>query len=61
MKGGNKKNGVREDVSFDTIRVRRTTLNKLKSYKEVTGTPMSTFVDKAVDDRLKKLKFIISK
>lgn len=59
--GDNKKKGVRENVSFDTIRVRRTTLRKLKAYKDTTGTPMSVFVDKAVDERLKKLKFTIVK
>jgi hypothetical protein len=58
-KGDNKKNGVTDSSSFDTIRIRRVTMQKLKEYKETTGIPMSSFIDKAVNDRLKKLKFIL--
>jgi hypothetical protein len=56
-KGANKKNGVDEQTGFETIRIRRTTFLKLKAYKEDTRVPMSAFVDKAVDERLKKLKY----
>lgn len=58
-KGAKKKNGDSEAGAFDTIRIRRTTFSKLKAYKDSTGIPMASFLDKAIDERLKKLKFKI--
>lgn len=60
-KGGNNNSSSGEESAFESIKIRKTTILKLKAYKENTNVPMSAFVDKAVDERLKKLKFSIVK
>ena len=50
--GAKKKKGNRG--RFATVKIMRTTLNKLKANKEKNRTPIGGFIDMAVDEKLER-------
>jgi hypothetical protein len=40
-------------MKYETIKILATTAKKLRRHKEEFGTPISTFVELAVEDKLK--------
>lgn len=44
------------DSSFVTVKISRPTFIKLKAHKEKTRVPMAAFIDKAVEEKLNRLK-----
>lgn len=55
MKKGIEKESAGE-AGFVSVKIRTSTFVKLKAYKEKTRIPMAAFIDKAVEEKFKKIK-----
>lgn len=54
MKGDKRESAY--DVGFVSVKIRTSTFIKLKAHKEKTRVPMAAFIDKAVEEKLNRLK-----
>ena len=53
MKGKSKKN-VKAESNFATVKISRITINKLRENKRINKTPISGFIDMAVEEKLSR-------